>query len=95
MVKRKKKKPKRVVKHPEPDPADMGLDKGPPAATSLAEAEGGSAPTEPDPSPAVEEPVTAESRELGDASADQRDDEPPKHSVGDSDEFRNVWGGQQ
>ncbi|POR39335.1 Transmembrane protein [Tolypocladium paradoxum] len=80
---RKKKKAKKVVKHPEPEPSSLGLGRGPPAPASVDQSYDGA-------------PRMEEARQGGDAEAQrQSDDREPQYHVPDSDEFRNVWAGDK
>lgn len=76
----KKKKPKKVVKHEEPDPAKLELGKGPPADSAQTQTYDGGA------SPLADEVGEWESTQH------QQTNYEPRYQMGDNDEFGNVWG---
>jgi hypothetical protein len=87
---KKKKKSKKVVKHAEPNPRELALDKEPPASVESAQVGGRDG---------QESPRNDETEAIGGNGQDQ-----PQSPVGsyhspsygvDEDEFRNVWGGDE
>ncbi|KAG5947953.1 hypothetical protein E4U53_006364 [Claviceps sorghi] len=89
VVIKKKKKVKKVVKHPAPVPAEMGLGQGPPASPSakLSAAEASDTLHKP-------ELEAHETTQGGDSNAEEEPVTPSYH-LHDSDEFRNVWEGDR
>lgn len=94
---KKKKKPKKVVHHAEPDPASLNLGAGPPAQPAPEEdATAGASTAIKSPqakSPHVESPSTPWDDERGDEPQQEGGDYMSRYQVSDSEEFRNVWGG--
>lgn len=82
---KKKKKTKKVVKHPEPDPSKLGLGRGPPTADSETQGLDGAGPT--GLGEAVQRQQNAGSQEPQEHTSD--------YNVPESEEFRNVWGGDK
>ncbi|QPC72686.1 hypothetical protein HYE68_003438 [Fusarium pseudograminearum] len=83
---KKKKKPKKVVKHDEPDPNKLGLDKGPPAPVETVQVGGHDGQAS---------PGNSGSRTVndgGDQSEHQTTSSYESHHGIDEEEFRNVWG---
>ncbi|KAK5998304.1 Vaccuole membrane protein hfl11 [Cladobotryum mycophilum] len=82
---KKPKKEIKVVKHPEPDPAQLGLEREAPIAVSKTYGYDGTAAPK-----AKEEPTPWSNTEQ-----QGEDEETPQYQVqDDSEEFRNVWGGR-
>lgn len=86
VVIKSKKKAKKVVKHPAPVPAEMGLSQGPPAPSSEAK------PSAPPPSASLDkpEPEAPEARLWGETVVEEEPVVTPGFRI-NSEEFRNVW----
>lgn len=86
---KKKKKPRKVVKHTEPDPGELSLNKGPPAPAETAQVGGHDG---------HESPKNEESRAWSDDRNQQETHAASNYQSDygiDQDEFRNVWGRDQ
>ena len=91
MVIKKKKKIKKVVKHPAPDPAEMGLGQGPPGSPSSAQPFAAVASARLD----KQELEAHEARQGGDHAVEEEAVTRPSYYLHDGEEFRNVWDGGQ
>ncbi|KJZ77990.1 hypothetical protein HIM_02627 [Hirsutella minnesotensis 3608] len=83
---RKKKKVKKVVKHAEPNPSQLGLDRGPPAPQQAESSRGGEGRSG--------EAAPSAPQETRDESQPP-DNQTPTYHLADNDEFRNVWDGRE
>lgn len=94
---KKKKKPKKAVHHAEPDPTNLHLGAGPPAQPSAEEDATAAAPATVESPRAETSPIESPSTPWDDEQRHEPPHEGEEHTSGyqvsDSEEFRNVWGG--
>lgn len=82
---------KKTVKHPAPDPAELGLGQGPPASPSSSK------PFAAQASASLSKPELEahEARQGGDPAVEEGPVTTPGFGLHDSEAFRNVWDGDQ
>lgn len=78
---KKKKKAKKVVHHEAPDPAKLGLGKGPPAERTETHGYDGGV-----------SPINEEAGQWVGSQGQRRDEDTSGYRAADNDEFKNVWG---